>query len=436
MISNIIDRRKTKNISNLRYEEGIAATTAILSFTNDIVDQVNQEKEILGDAYQELWKTTRHRQELYLHELQSNPDNLNNILERARSYGVSGKGGRRSFEYLFAQKGGSEARSVLGYTSEQNGNQVWQKWNNEQWKQLNQDKWPKHELAPEHSETIHGNHNYSVRNPDLSPEEAVINASNPDNITLETERAHRYISHEGKTRIPINNIVSDVEGKHEEIQELKTDKIEKYDEIGNVVAISVGLLAGTISAIIKYRQISKSPLPWNKAKTLAIVGSFAYGATTGILPFVAIKAIREPLNNLIEDGLGNLFAGGMDVAQDSLLDNVGDALGDSSIIFLAISLRTAFSFIKDSREIGLRSSFSSSVERLKIVALEQATFALIDILIDSIPFIPEPTVNAIVTSLRITYSIGKIIKNRKHQNNLYRKRLSYLEEAAYSSLVL
>lgn len=433
MISNIIDRRKTKNISNLRYEEGIAATTAILSFTNDIVDQVNQEKEILGDTYQELWKTTRHRQELYLHERQSNPDNLNNILERARSYGVSG---RRSFEYLFAQKGGSEARSVLGYTSEQNGNQVWQKWNNEQWKQINQDKWPKHELAPEHSETIHGHHNYSVRNPDLSPEEAVKNASNPDGITLETARAHVLYSHNGNTQIPTYKVVTDVSDKDEQIQELKTDKIEKYDEIGNVVAISVGLLAGTISAIIKYRQISKSPLPWNKAKTLAIVGSFAYGATTGILPFVAIKAIREPLNNLIEDGLGNLFAGGMDVAQDSLLDNVGDALGDSSIIFLAISLRTAFSFIKDSREIGFRSSFSSSAERLKIVALEQATFALIDILIDSITPIPDPIINVIVTSLRVTYSLGKIVKNRKHQNNLYRKRLNYLEEAAYSSLVL
>ena len=436
MISNIIDRRKTKNISNLRYEEGIAVTTAILSFTTDIAEQVIQEKEILGDAYKDLWETTQHRQELYLHELQLNPDNLNDILERARRYGVSGKGGRRSFEFLFAQKGGEEARSVLGYTTEQGGNPTLQNWTDKQMDQLNQNDWPQHKLSPFQSETIHGHHDINVNNPDLSPEEAVISASNPDNITLETERAHRLFSHNGNTRIPTNNIVSDVSDKHDEIQKLKTDKIEKYDNIGNVVAISVGLLAGTMSAIIKYRQISKSPLPWNKAKTLAIVGSFAYGTTTGILPFVAIKAIREPLNNLIEDGIGNLFAGGIDVAQDSLLDNVGDALGDSSIIFLAISLRTAFSFIKDSREIGFRSSFLSSAERLKIVALEQATFALIDILIDSIPFIPEPTVNAIVTSLRITYSIGKIIKNRKHQNNLYRKRLSYLEEAAYSSLVL
>ena len=436
MISNIIDRRKTKYISNLKYEEGIAATTALMLFTTDIADQVLQEKEILRNAYNDLWEQTKHRQQLYLHDLQVNPDKYGDILEKSRRYGVGGKGGRRNFEFLLAQKGGNEATKVLGYTAEQNGNPEWQGWNDEQWKQLNQNKWPQHNLAPGHSENIDGHHNINVNNPNLSPEEAIINASNPDGITPVAHRTHIKFSHGDNTQIPTNRIVTDVTDKHEQIQELKTDKIEKYNEIGNVVAISVGLLAGTMSAIIKYRQISKSPLPWNKAKTVAIVGSFAYGTTTGILPFVAVKAIREPLNNLIEEELGNLFAGGMDIAQDSLLDNVGDALGDSSIIFLAISIRTAFSFFKDSQEIGFRKSFSSSVERLRIVALEQATFALIDILIDSVTPIPDPTINVIVTSLRVTYSLGKILKNREHQNNLYRKRISYIEEAAYSSLVL
>ena len=83
MISNIIDRRKTRNISNLMYEEGISSTTAILSFTTDIADHVFQEKEILSDAYQDLWEQTKHRQGLYLHELHLNPDKYNKILSNA-----------------------------------------------------------------------------------------------------------------------------------------------------------------------------------------------------------------------------------------------------------------------------------------------------------------------------------------------------------------
>ena len=191
-----------------------------------------------------------------------------------------------------------------------------------------------------------------------------------------------------------------------------------------------------MSAIIKYRQISKSPLPWDKTKTLAIVGSFAYETTTGILPYMVIKEIRKPLNGLIEDGLSDLFAGGMDVAQDSLLDNVGDALGDSSIIFLAISLRTAFSLVKDSREFGFRSSLSSAAERLKIAAFEQSSFVLIDILIDNFTDFGDSYVNAIVISLRIVYGLGKIAMNSGHNKKKIKQRLVLLEEAAYSSLIL
>jgi hypothetical protein len=277
--------------------------------------------------------------------------------------------------------------------------------------------------------TMEGHHGESISSMQFDDMKQVYD---PDNIRIGTAKWHLQEGHGGAWTNQYSERYTDISDRAEDIRNGERNHFDSAIKYDDSIGISMGIAAGSICAIIKYSQLSKSHLPWSRKKCLEVVASFASGAITGFVPYVAIQHINTPVRNLLENTLSEAFASGEMVDPESFLGNLADAGGDFTIIIAAISIRTLLQGGMQIHQIGGKAALSNIVATLGRTTVEQGAFFAIDLLLDNLTPIPDPALAAIVTTLRVTYSVGKIGFSIKHQKELATKRICYLHDAAYA----
>lgn len=255
---------------------------------------------------------------------------------------------------------------------------------------------------------------------------------NPDNIRIMTPKGHLQHGHDGKWINPPKETYSDITDRSDRIRAEERAELDRDSNLDEIAGIAIGLAAGSISAILKYRELSKDPFPMNRKKAFIIAGSFLSGAATGVIPFVLLNEISTPVRNLVEESLSDIFLGGGDIAKDTLIDNLADASGDFLIIMSAIVARSliqgGIQGFQHGFSIALR-NFGSTIARTSV---EQGAFFVLQLVLDSLTPIPDPVLGPTVTVLRVSYSLTKIALSVKQRKEIAGRRLDSLYDAAYA----
>ncbi|GEM_PF-4647647 len=253
-----------------------------------------------------------------------------------------------------------------------------------------------------------------------------------DNVRIITPKAHLQDGHGGNWNNTSTEPYSEVSDRTDEIRLKERAHYDRESNLDEIVGITIGVAAGSISAIIKYRELSKHPLPWNQRKIAAIADAFISGAATCIVPYFVLQEISNPIRNLIHDGICDIFTDGSCLVQDTFLDNIADASGDFFIIMSAITVRTLIQEGFQANQIGLSRAarnFGSTIARSSI---EQGAFWALQLVLDSITPIPDPVLGPTITVIRVSYSVVKIVLTVKHKKRITSRKLDCLHDAAYA----
>jgi hypothetical protein len=254
----------------------------------------------------------------------------------------------------------------------------------------------------------------------------------PDNVRIYSPKGHLEHAHKGNWQNTSDEPYTDVTDRAKDIRTEERNQFDRSQNTDEIIGISIGLAAGSISAILKYRELSKHPLPWNRRKTIAVTGAFLSGAATGVVPYLLIQNIHNPVRHFLEGGVSDLFFGGEVLVQDAFLDNLADASGDFVLIMSAIAVRTLIQGGLQANRLGIRGSAANVRDTLVRTSIEQGAFFALDLILDCITPIPDPVLGPVITGLRITWSVGKITLSIKHRKRLTAKRLDALHDAAYA----
>jgi len=256
----------------------------------------------------------------------------------------------------------------------------------------------------------------------------------PDNVRIYSPKGHLEDAHQGNWHNTSNEPYTDITDRTKDIKYAEREQFDKNSDADVIIGISIGVIAGSISAIIKYRELSKSPLPWNKKKVIAIAGSFISGAATGVIPYIVINQMNTPLDQFIENGLAEVFNHGDILIQDSLLDNIADASGDFVVIMSAIAIRSLIQGGIEGSRVGFKHAAKTFGSTMARTSLEQGGFFVLQLILDSLTPIPDPVLGPVITVLRISYSVGKITLSIKHRKKIVQVKLDSLHDAAYALL--
>lgn len=252
----------------------------------------------------------------------------------------------------------------------------------------------------------------------------------PDNIRLSTPKGHLQHGHEGNWQTSGNEPYTEVTDRVNAVTEAERRHINDSSNHDEMLAIVFGMIGGSISAILKYIQLSKDPMPWNRRKYLSLAGAFASGAATGSIPFIVILAIKDPLGEIIESGIEEIFNNGQSLAEDSMLDNLAEASGEFSLIMGAILVRTFIQSGAQYSQYGYKAATGNFVHTIKRASSEQAVFVGIRLILDAV--IPDPTF--IVTGIRVIWSIFKIKMSIEHRKRLVQRRLDSFRDVAFAAI--
>jgi hypothetical protein len=277
-----------------------------------------------------------------------------------------------------------------------------------------------------------GHHGRSISN---IPYNKMDQMYDPDNVRLYSPKGHLDHAHEGSWKNTPNKPYSDITDRTKDIKYAEKEQYERSSNADAIIGISMGVVAGSISAIIKYKELSKSPLPWNRKKVMAIAGSFATGAATGVIPYIVINQINTPLDQFLENGLAEVFNSGDMLIQDSLLDNIADASGDFVVIMSAIAIRSLIQGGIEGRRFGLKQAANTFGNTMIRTSIEQGSFFVLQLILDSLTPIPDPVLGPVITFLRVSYGVGKITLSIKHRKQITQVKLDSLHDVAYAFFV-
>ncbi len=348
-----------------------------------------------------------------------------NLIKKIRGVGVPR---RWDYERFIAENTSNSTRnSTLGYYD---SNNVYRHWTQSDYERMAAG----NRISVEPGENlgkrfnIEGDHGLSISQ---TPYDDMKKMFDPDNIRLRTPKGHLQIGHGGNWQNSGGEPHSDITSR---VKNSMHGEREHYDNSSNFdeqLAVAFGIIGGSISAILKYIQFSKDPLPWNRRKYLAMAGAFASGAATGTIPYIVILAIKNPLRNFIEEGLAEVFNNCQTLVQDSILDNLADASGDFVLIMSAIAVRSLLQSGFQFSQLGYKVSAENFSRSIVQASLEQGAFFGIDFLLHFI--VPDPTI--IVLGIRLTYAAIKIFKNSEHQSRLVQHRIDSFHDVAYATIV-
>lgn len=257
----------------------------------------------------------------------------------------------------------------------------------------------------------------------------------PDNIRIMTAKAHLKVGHEGNFRNTSSDPYSEITDRSEDIKAEERSRFDRESNLDEIVGISIGLAAGSISAILKYRELSKHPLPMNRQKALTIAGAFVSGAATGVVPYIVLKEVSTPIRGFIETGVSDVFLDGSNLVQDSLLDNLTDASGDFLIIMSAIAVRSLIQGGIQSSQIGFAEAAKNLGSTMARTSIEQGAFWALQLVLDSLTPIPDPVLGPTITVLRVSYSVVKMGLSAKHKKKISSLKLDSLHDAAYAVVI-
>ncbi|MFC1513591.1 hypothetical protein ACFL5P_01145 [candidate division KSB1 bacterium] len=403
---NDFERKYSQNYHNSRRIEWLASTEGAVGvgITSDIVGDI-AEKKYLN------WNTEfvdRIEDIKSSGILASIPDDI----KEARRIGVS-----HAWKWdQFLASPENNAPRELFYYYDDSGNRT--KFSNDQMRMLQENGKVSFE-----GKTLEGHHINSVSCDPSNLDEA----ANPENIIWATSRKGHLNLHNGSWNNPTSGETNDI---YEKIE-----KIENHKEyLGDLKAYFVtGLLFGSIFAIIKLRELSKSKKPWDK-KFLLFTGSLAYGTTL----YGGIAAISERSGDLLSSNTSSYFFDNL-----LLMDNIDinsqvfESLLDSAItIEIAVILRIGIKAItKYYQGNSIKEFFPEMGKAVLIITAESTGFILAGIVLDSWPDIPDPYIYPIIISLRIAYSIWKVVVNYKI-SILQEKCLEKRHDTIYEMAVL
>lgn len=257
----------------------------------------------------------------------------------------------------------------------------------------------------------------------------------PDNVRIMTAKGHLQTGHGGNWKNTASEPYTDVSDRADEIRTEERAHYSRESNLDEVVGITIGVAAGSISAIVKYRELSKHPLPWNQRKIAAIAGAFISGAATGVVPYFVLQEISNPIRNLIQNGICDIFTDGSHLVQDTFLDNIADASGDFFIIMSAIAVRSLIQGGLQANQIGLSGAAKNFGSTIARTSIEQGAFWALQLVLDSITPIPDPVLGPTITVIRVSYSVVKIALTVQHKKKITSRKLDCLHDAAYAVVI-
>lgn len=351
---------------------------------------------------------------------------LSNITDRTKNR-------RWSKEFSLARGAGSDtAEKVLGYY---NSNGDFRNWSPDEIEDLKEGIKPTPDpeeflnLNRKSYELHHGYAESKMASDDIGMR------SNSDNLRIVTPKGHLQYAHKGSWHNTSDKPFTDVSDSADRIRSEERNHYSRNSNFDEIVGIAIGVAAGSISAILKYRELSKHPLPWNRQKAIAVAGAFLSGAATGVVPYLVLQEISNPIRDLLQTGIADVFTDGNYLLQDTFLDNIADASGDFFIIMSAIAVRSLIQGGIQANQIGFTGAarnFGSTIARTSV---EQGAFWALQLVLDSITPIPDPVLGPTITIIRVSYSVVKIALTVKHKKRISSRKLDCLHDAAYAVVI-
>jgi hypothetical protein len=253
---------------------------------------------------------------------------------------------------------------------------------------------------------IEGHHINAVQSILDNPndKEAFLRTFSPDNIRLATDEGHDAIHRAaGGFGEPTSGYAREVGDKYDRIIDSK--KGQAFDNDGMMAtSIAIGILAGSISAIIKYRQLKDSNSPWAHKVALEFLSS---GLGTGITSLIAMQAGNLVAEELLNESVAIASYIGMD-ASAAVVNSLIDSAASFAVFDIVRLGKSSISQLSK----GVNADTLSTIGNNAIcMAGEQLGFFLLGLALDSIVPIPDPVVGPMVSVFRISYRVGKTVVN-------------------------
>lgn len=444
-IKEIIKDDKNKSKNNLLYGEGFkisAATlegvknqTELFPFKDWRFDFRDGLREMRIDDTSKIQRFTNEFNlisERYNGQLQLIPvsEEYEKLVNKIRRDGVDR---RWDYEkYLIDNSKISKYNNVLG-AIESSGEKRY--WTIEEMEMISQGDRPSaeaNEILGNKRITYEGAHGKSMSIMDTGD---ITSMYDPNNVAPYSPKGHLKVSHKGNFGNTSNETITNITDTTNELEEKQRIILDKEENADLAAGLALGLIAGSISAIIKFRKLSRNQKPWNVKMTTQVLGAFIKGSSVVGLPFMIVQEIDNPVRDMIDSMVSMYISDGSALPIDSFADNMADTLGDFSIIITAIAVSRVVSSVYNNKNRGYDEFGKNIINELKRPLIEQIGFAAFDLVLDNATSIPDPQINAIVTAARITYSIGKIGGNIKSRKNLHEYKLKCIYDASVAAAV-
>lgn len=352
--------------------------------------------------------------------LRENPETDTKI-ETARDVGPEAK-----LEYwqYFAREGGPVAQEELEFVGSDEERHTL---SDEQFETLKQEDVTITDLGP--FERHHVRPVYSSLDEDPT---SIAPLTDPGNIRIMTEEAHRKVHKEDLTygEAGQQGDLDTVQRDYEAILETKFEQMveEAAEDRAGELGIAHGLVAGSVSAIVRYQKMRDKP---QKRRALAATSALAtQGLRYGAIGYAGFRT-RDETSQLIADGTFDAAQTGVEVGADLTTDLIASGVG----IEVAAAIRSAMQFGRSFRQghsaTAAAKRFGKDVAQ---VGRQEVAFVLGGIAADAATPIPEPQIYATVTATRVTYRLMKTGYNYRQNvvsgRECRKKRLSTLREKA------
>lgn len=366
-------------------------------------------------------------------------EGLDNILQSASNASGSprylhnvGISKRREAEQFMSSEGGDHARQHLGYI---NDDGVYVPYNDEQWSEVID-----RGVASHDGTTLEGHHGKSMKyvlenNPeDLSP------LSDPDNVMFATREGHLGL-HGGSFQDDTSVYPFDVTTKRDAIIESRQEDVPFQGEFPAAqAALIAGLLAGSISAIIKLAKLRDDPRPW---KQKAVITTGAFMQTGGVTSVGAYVAFRVRSSVVEYSGESAAFVAteltealvAVELSGEVLAEALGVGVGLQALI----AIKVGFDAVREIYGGASTGVVLRKQGKVLLVSTGQLTMAVAGgIIIDAMLPIPDPVVGPAIVALRVAHSAGKFARNkldaRKSRILCQEARMASYHRLAASSL--
>lgn len=239
---------------------------------------------------------------------------------------------------------------------------------------------------------------------DPTDKELFLRTFSPDNIRLTTDEGHDAIhGAAGGFGEPTSGYAREIGDKYDRIIDSKKGQAFDNDDM-MATSIAIGVLAGSISAIIKYRQLKDSNSPW--AHKVAVEFLFS-GLGTGITSLIAMQAGNAVSQELLNESFALASYIGLDASGEVVNSLIGSAAGFAVFDVVRLGKSSISQLSKGINVDSLRTLGDDAI----CMAGEQLGFFLLGLALDSIVPIPDPVVGPLVSVCRISYRVGKAVVN-------------------------